>query len=191
MRLGCPRCGAHYEVSADAIPASGREVECSACGHEWVQYPVVAALGHDAPRPARPRMPPPDLPPEPEPDDEFPAETPLGIAAVPPADFRQLLREEAEREAAARRREGVPVPDTPSAAMPADSRAGRGGGGFMSGFLLATLPLALAAAVYVGAPRLSQEAPALAPPLARYTDAVDDARLWFDDLIQRQVQKVR
>lgn len=37
MRLTCPRCGAQYEIAPAAIPAAGREVECSACGHVWHQ----------------------------------------------------------------------------------------------------------------------------------------------------------
>ncbi|RKS51700.1 putative Zn finger-like uncharacterized protein [Paracoccus pantotrophus] len=37
MRLTCPRCAAQYEIAESAIPASGREVECSACGHVWRQ----------------------------------------------------------------------------------------------------------------------------------------------------------
>ncbi|RDW13004.1 zinc-ribbon domain-containing protein [Paracoccus thiocyanatus] len=35
MRLTCPRCAAQYEIAQSAIPALGREVECSACGHVW------------------------------------------------------------------------------------------------------------------------------------------------------------
>ena len=35
MRLVCPRCGAHYEIDDTAIPAAGRDVECSACEHVW------------------------------------------------------------------------------------------------------------------------------------------------------------
>ena len=29
MRLVCPRCGAQYEIDAEAIPARGRDVEGS------------------------------------------------------------------------------------------------------------------------------------------------------------------
>lgn len=39
MRLICPECGAQYEVAADAIPASGRDVQCSNCSHMWFQRP--------------------------------------------------------------------------------------------------------------------------------------------------------
>lgn len=37
MRLTCPSCGAQYEVDESAIPESGRDVQCSNCGHAWFQ----------------------------------------------------------------------------------------------------------------------------------------------------------
>ena len=37
MRLTCPNCGAQYEVSDDIIPETGRDVQCSNCGHTWFQ----------------------------------------------------------------------------------------------------------------------------------------------------------
>lgn len=37
MRLVCPSCDAEYEIARSAIPRSGREVECSNCGHTWFQ----------------------------------------------------------------------------------------------------------------------------------------------------------
>ncbi len=37
MRLMCPNCDAEYEVDASAIPESGRDVQCSNCGHAWFQ----------------------------------------------------------------------------------------------------------------------------------------------------------
>lgn len=37
MRLMCPNCDAEYEVDASAIPLSGRDVQCSNCGHAWFQ----------------------------------------------------------------------------------------------------------------------------------------------------------
>lgn len=39
MRLICPNCGATYEVDANLIPAAGRDVQCSNCGHGWFQHP--------------------------------------------------------------------------------------------------------------------------------------------------------
>jgi len=67
MRLICPNCDAQYEVDAGLIPDSGRDVQCSDCGHVWFQAPegdtgheaedVAAIVGappapHSAPRPA-------------------------------------------------------------------------------------------------------------------------------------------
>lgn len=39
MRLICPNCDAQYEVDTAAIPDSGRDVQCSNCGHAWFQMP--------------------------------------------------------------------------------------------------------------------------------------------------------
>lgn len=43
MRLICPNCDAQYEVGDDAIPPSGRDVQCSNCGHGWFQMPNMNA----------------------------------------------------------------------------------------------------------------------------------------------------
>lgn len=43
MRLTCPNCDAQYEVAADAIPANGRDVQCSNCGHVWFEQPETTA----------------------------------------------------------------------------------------------------------------------------------------------------
>ena len=37
MRLNCPECAARYDVPEKNIPRSGRDVQCSACGHTWLQ----------------------------------------------------------------------------------------------------------------------------------------------------------
>ena len=39
MRLICPNCEAQYEVVDNAIPAGGRDVQCSNCGNTWYQLP--------------------------------------------------------------------------------------------------------------------------------------------------------
>lgn len=44
MRLICPNCGAQYEVADDAIPPSGRDVQCSNCGHAWFQHPALSDM---------------------------------------------------------------------------------------------------------------------------------------------------
>ncbi|WP_425099848.1 zinc-ribbon domain-containing protein [Tropicibacter sp. S64] len=37
IRLICPNCGAQYEVPAEVIPDTGRDVQCSNCAHTWFQ----------------------------------------------------------------------------------------------------------------------------------------------------------
>lgn len=126
MRLICPNCDAEYEVDDAAIPSAGRDVQCSNCGHAWFQdHPGVtqaaeeeAALFGSLPTAA----------PEPEtawePEDVLAAEAaadvtpPAAVAAEAPdpapatldlprrsidESVLAVLREEAEREAAARR----------------------------------------------------------------------------------------
>ena len=43
MRLKCPSCGAQYEVPDDVIPEDGRDVQCSNCGNTWFQTPDLSA----------------------------------------------------------------------------------------------------------------------------------------------------
>lgn len=42
MRLVCPSCGAQYEVDDRVMPETGRDVQCSNCGHGWFQLPPSA-----------------------------------------------------------------------------------------------------------------------------------------------------
>lgn len=133
MRLVCPNCDAKYEVPDDAIPDGGRDVQCSACGHAWFQLPpdVEAAaeeeavlFGDDLPASAEATAWPEE---EADTDDEALAAaigaavagetapaiaaevgTAVETAATAPRqeldeDIRAVLREEAEREAEARR----------------------------------------------------------------------------------------
>lgn len=53
MRLVCPNCEAKYEVPEDAIPETGRDVQCANCGHAWYQMRARAAVAEPvAPPPA-------------------------------------------------------------------------------------------------------------------------------------------
>ncbi|WP_181870329.1 zinc-ribbon domain-containing protein [Paracoccus lutimaris] len=92
MRLTCPRCGAQYEIAAAAIPAAGREVECSACSHVWFQPGQAKAAQSDStpydPQ-ARPAL-----------------NRPLNESIL------AILREETARELQARQGDtGTPVPE--------------------------------------------------------------------------------
>jgi predicted Zn finger-like uncharacterized protein len=159
MRLTCPNCDAQYEVDDSAIPDTGRDVQCSNCGHAWFQLPpdIEAALEaeeavYGAPAGAAPARSRPAAQPDPDADaDEDQDEGDLppvaaAAAAGAPSPRRALdenlmaiLREEAEREAAARQAErartietqpdlgiGAPPPlPRPAASPPAQIRTGR------------------------------------------------------------------
>ena len=110
MRLVCPNCDAEYEVDASAIPDAGRDVQCSNCGHAWFQMsPRIEEelAAEDAlfePPPALP----PKAPEEPQQiaDDDLTEDAPPPTAALPRAvdeSVLAVLREEAERESAARK----------------------------------------------------------------------------------------
>ncbi|MGB0905833.1 MAG: zinc-ribbon domain-containing protein, partial [Mangrovicoccus sp.] len=36
----CPNCRAEYDISADAIPPEGRELQCSSCEYTWFVAPL-------------------------------------------------------------------------------------------------------------------------------------------------------
>lgn len=68
MRLVCPNCEAKYEVPEDAIPETGRDVQCANCGHAWYQMRPRAAVAETVA--AAPAVAPPSAKapaPEPEP----------------------------------------------------------------------------------------------------------------------------
>lgn len=103
MRLTCPNCNAQYEVDDAVIPQGGRDVQCSSCGHTWYQYPKDVALEMRAA----------ELD-EDDDDDDTPAggrAASAGARAAPRIDKTVLdvLREEADREIAARQRDTTGV----------------------------------------------------------------------------------
>lgn len=118
MRITCPNCGAQYEVPEDAIPESGRDVQCSACGHTWLETGTAALVLRPTAgeEPAAPVVeaevevevepepePEPEVEPEPEPEPEpapLPHPPPPRPALAP--EVAAILREEAERERSAR-----------------------------------------------------------------------------------------
>lgn len=123
MRLICPNCGAQYEVDVSVIPETGRDVQCSNCGHTWFQ----SHPDHERAESVEQENKEPqvdldddvstDLPPEPEdvPDDEAydgdedvaepTEERELTRRELDPS-VAEILREEAARETAERAEEG-------------------------------------------------------------------------------------
>jgi predicted Zn finger-like uncharacterized protein len=133
MRLTCPACGAVYDVPDDAIPVTGREVECSDCGAVWLAR---KPAGTEAERPADNRFAieralafavtaekaapeaqiprnstPDDLASDEDEDDETSPTSPAAAPKRRPLDdsILRILREEAERETRARAAERTPV----------------------------------------------------------------------------------
>jgi predicted Zn finger-like uncharacterized protein len=77
MRLVCPNCEAKYEVPDDAIPDTGRDVQCASCGHAWYQMRPRSGAVEAAAAPV--------APPVAEPEAEAPiVETPVADAVVEP-----------------------------------------------------------------------------------------------------------
>ena len=103
MRLVCPNCAAQYEVGEDVIPESGRDVQCSNCGHTWFEQPGAAEhAGEPVPTPE------PGPTPEPEPE---PTPKPRQRELDP--DVADILRKEAQYEQTARQAEADPIETQP------------------------------------------------------------------------------
>lgn len=92
MRLTCPNCQAQYEVADSVIPTGGRDVQCSACGNVWFQYPSDVAL----------RMRAADLDDEDDGDDIGAPRPPIPEKRIDKTVL-DVLRQEAERELAERK----------------------------------------------------------------------------------------
>jgi predicted Zn finger-like uncharacterized protein len=98
MRLSCPNCDAEYEVDDSAIPAEGRDVQCSNCATTWFQVSAVeqAKLDNDGfeHEPAEEG--------EDEEEDDFePPEAAIQRSSVDP-EALDVIHEEVARETQAR-----------------------------------------------------------------------------------------
>ncbi|MEO0358252.1 MAG: zinc-ribbon domain-containing protein, partial [Pseudomonadota bacterium] len=89
VRLTCPNCEAQYEVPDDAVPAAGREVQCSNCGHTWFAQPKSAGFATRGPEPKP--TPAPARPPRPKPEPPVEAE-------VAPNDPPAAAQAQAQRQ---------------------------------------------------------------------------------------------
>lgn len=83
MRLICPNCDAQYDVAADAIPPSGRDVQCSSCNYTWFQTGTKSGA-----------LPGPKMP---DPATQAQQDPPPARKPVDPS-ISDILREEAARE---------------------------------------------------------------------------------------------
>ncbi|MFN7225320.1 MAG: zinc-ribbon domain-containing protein [Paracoccaceae bacterium] len=120
MRLICPNCDAQYEVDDSAIPETGRDVQCSNCGHAWFQIreAQVEDLTDDLYREPEPEQAI-DVPAAiaqtdveaegDEDDDHSPVSSPLPVQRTLDESVLSVLREEAEREVAARKAEATGI----------------------------------------------------------------------------------
>ena len=104
MRLICPNCGATYEVDANLVPATGRDVQCSNCGHGWFQHPEDPDMDLDDALDDEPEIFEGEAREDTRSDED--AEAPRQRRSLDPG-VTDVLREEAEREAAARKAEAA------------------------------------------------------------------------------------
>lgn len=131
MRLICPNCGAQYEVPDDVIPQNGRDVQCSNCSHTWFETPGASVLREEEGDAHQEDV---------SSDDPYEFAETSDLEAVEPEvaeayaenedyepeasqqqpqrrtldpSIAEILREEAEREAAQRRAESAPIESQP------------------------------------------------------------------------------
>ncbi|MFA8386626.1 MAG: zinc-ribbon domain-containing protein [Pelagibaca sp.] len=138
MRLKCPSCGAQYEVPDDVIPEDGRDVQCSNCGNTWFQTPDSSATPEAIEAEAKA---PKDAVWHPEVDADIADRPSINQEAAPgsstppsPPKRRELdpsiadiLREEADIEARARRADAGGIEEQPDLGLqePEDEAAKR------------------------------------------------------------------
>ena len=121
MRLVCPNCEAKYEVPEDAIPETGRDVQCANCGHAWYQMRPRAAVAEPAPATSAavaPPAPEPIAEPAPEPEPDAIPEVALTSAAPEPDALPAEAPVEPEPEAAVEPE--PPASPAPAAELPVE-----------------------------------------------------------------------
>ena len=244
MRLLCPNCDAEYEVDASVIPDNGRDVQCSNCGHAWFQLPPEIAAEMEAEDALYDAPPAPMINPAAQAEELPRRGLDESVLAV--------LREEADRETAARRgdapqpietqtemglapqagsvaqriarmkgveaeiappaparpqtrREMLPEIEEINSSLRASSEkrtgdagavadtmaAGRGAGGFRTGFVLMLVLAIVVVALYIMAPRIAQQIPGASGAMKTYVAAVDQVRLLLDGLMRSAIGWLR
>ncbi len=112
MRLICPNCGAQYEVPDAVVPREGRDVQCSDCGQTWFQHHADHVPEKEEP----------DLPAALAPtEEEVPPPAPRRVDA----NVKDILREEAEFESAARARDASNLESQPELGLDEDTSSQR------------------------------------------------------------------
>ena len=91
MIISCPNCTSRFNLNAELLGETGRNVKCAKCAHRWFAAPAAenAAPVSAPPRPvAAPTAPPPPAAP--------PAERPRAVATEPEDEVQDRLDEERE-----------------------------------------------------------------------------------------------
>jgi predicted Zn finger-like uncharacterized protein len=124
MRLICPNCEAQYEVSDDAIPPGGRDVQCSNCQQSWFQTEKPTVPGRDTlqlsnrqePEVEEPEVEEPTSIADPAPEPDAPAEAAPETATETPEEPARSFMEEmaAETPEPAPVEEPVPAAKAPT-----------------------------------------------------------------------------
>ncbi|SFA90395.1 MJ0042 family finger-like domain-containing protein [Poseidonocella pacifica] len=203
MRLTCPNCGAEYEVPEEAIPLSGRDVQCSNCSTQWFQLPAEFEDEEEF-----------DPAPEPQPTatDEMPSpprDLDPAVAAIlreevvfeerrraEEAQAAELARAKAEAEAAVaspappRAQERSELPDVAEIASsfheePAAEQTPKRPSGFRRGFLVTLSLAAIALVIYAFAAEIGTTIPELQGPLESYVQTINEWRNALDTLLVR------
>lgn len=141
MRLTCPSCKAQYEIQDGLVPAAGRDVQCSNCGHGWFEKPMVTSEFITPPPEPAPKEPASTYapPPNPQPteqapyaetwEEDLPESTSTPTRALDP-EIADILREEAETDRELRAAEQAQLENQPELglAVPGPRRIDHTGG---------------------------------------------------------------
>jgi predicted Zn finger-like uncharacterized protein len=93
MILTCPECSTSYFVDDARIPAAGRSVKCTSCGHRWTAHRETEPTVEEAPAPVQS-----------DETSDLVIEAPAAEAAAPEDDIAFTPRPNAAREAARARK---------------------------------------------------------------------------------------